>query len=37
MDETWGQMVTAAPTTAGTLDLHLWQRIQVSFAVGQAP
>jgi hypothetical protein len=36
-DEMWGASVTAAPTTAGTLDLQLLGRTQVQFKVGEAP
>lgn len=35
--EQWGALVNAAPTTAGTLDLTVWGRVQTLFAPGAVP
>jgi catechol 2,3-dioxygenase-like lactoylglutathione lyase family enzyme len=36
-NEQWGASLTSAPTTAGTLELHVFGRTLVQFNAGQAP
>ena len=35
--EQWGALINGAPTTTGTLELHIYGRTQVQFTAGQAP
>ncbi|HUR25230.1 MAG TPA: hypothetical protein VM327_04345 [Candidatus Thermoplasmatota archaeon] len=35
--EQWGGIVTGAPMTTGTLELHFYGRTQVTFTAGKAP